>query len=72
MATHLRRRWSARFEGMSRRERRGCDYDAYLPDPLMGWNLNVTADVAADVADPGPWARTHLCASGQSRPRHVG
>jgi Fic family protein len=50
VASHLRRRWSARFEGMSRRDRRGCDYDAYLPDPLVGWDLTLTADVAADVA----------------------
>lgn len=51
MATHMRCHWSARFEGMSRRDRRGCGYDAYLPDPLVGWNPTVTADVAADIAD---------------------
>jgi Fic family protein len=51
MATHLRRRWEARFEGMSRRDRPGCSYDAYLPDRLAGWNPTVSADVAADVAD---------------------
>jgi Fic family protein len=51
MATHLRCRWTARFEGMSRRDRTGCDYDAYLPDPLAGWNLVIPGDLAADVAD---------------------
>lgn len=51
MASHLRQRWQARFEGMSRRDRRGCDFDAYLPDPLVGWDLSIPADVAADVAD---------------------
>ena len=51
MASHLRRRWEANFQGMSRRDRQGCDYDAYLPDPLADWNLTVTADVAADLAD---------------------
>jgi len=51
MASHLQQRWDARFEGMSRRDRRGCFYNAYLPDPLAGWNLSLPADVAADVAD---------------------
>jgi len=36
---------------MSRRDRRGCDYDAYLADPLAGWDLSIPADVAADIAD---------------------
>lgn len=39
------------LRGMSRRNRRGYDYVLYLPDPLMGWDLTLTADVAADVAD---------------------
>jgi Fic family protein len=36
---------------MSRRDRQGCDYDAYLPDALAGWDLLMPADVAADLAD---------------------
>ena len=28
-----------------------CDYDAYLPDRLAGWDLTIPADVAADIAD---------------------
>jgi Fic family protein len=51
MATRLRGRWTSRFEGMSRRDREGCDYDAYIPDPLCEWNLFLPADVAADIAD---------------------
>ena len=51
MASHLPRRWEANFQGMSRRDRRGCDYDAYIADPLEGWNLSLPADVAADIAD---------------------
>jgi Fic family protein len=51
MATQLRTRWTARFEGMSRRDRAGCDYDAYIPDPLLGWDLDIPGDVAADIAD---------------------
>ena len=51
MASHIRKRWDAQFEGMSRKDRRGCEFDAYLPDRLVGWNLTLPADVAADVAD---------------------
>jgi Fic family protein len=36
---------------VSRRDRQGCDYDAYVPDPLVGWNPAIPGDVAADVAD---------------------
>jgi hypothetical protein len=51
MAELLRKRWEPRFQGMTRRDRQGCDYDAYLPDPLADWNLTLPADVAADIAD---------------------
>jgi Fic family protein len=51
MGQHIRSRWVSRFEGMSRRDRRGCDYDAFVPDPLVGWRFPVEADIAADVAD---------------------
>lgn len=74
MATRLRRRWEATFEGMSRRDRSGCDYEAYLPDPLVGWNLTIPADVAADIADAEAAVRrlneagtTHLSLEGLAR-----
>ena len=51
MAELLRKRWEPRSQGMTRRDRQGCDYDAYLPDPLAGWSLTLAADVAADLAD---------------------
>ncbi len=51
MATLIRRRWTPSFEGMSRRDRLGCDYDAYLPDPLAGWDLTLPADLVADLSD---------------------
>jgi Fic family protein len=35
---------------MIRRDRQGCGYDAYLPDPLAGWNLTLPSDLAADIA----------------------
>jgi Fic family protein len=51
MAQYIRRRWEPRFEGVSRRDREGCSYDAYLPDRLDGWSLTLPSDLAADVAD---------------------
>src|SRR3990170_3811757 len=51
MASVIRCRWEPRFEGASRRDRGGCSYDAYIPDPLMGWDLSIPADLAADIAD---------------------
>jgi Fic family protein len=37
--------------GLSRRDRRSCDYSAYVPDPLLGRGIVLDGDVAADVAD---------------------
>lgn len=51
MASQLRKCWDAQFQGMSRRDRQGCWYHAYLPDPLSGWDPSIPADVAADIAD---------------------
>ena len=74
MASHLRKRWDANFQGMSRRDRRGCDYDAYLADPLADWDLSIPADVAADVADAEAAVRalndagtTHVSLEGLAR-----
>jgi hypothetical protein len=39
--------WISSFEGMSRRDRQGCDYDAYVPDPLAGWDLGLPAAATA-------------------------
>jgi Fic family protein len=36
---------------MRRRDREGCDYEAYIPDPLVGRTFRLDGDVAADVAD---------------------
>ena len=36
---------------MSRRDREGCHYDAYLPDPLAQWKLALPADLVADLSD---------------------
>lgn len=37
--------------GLPRRDRGGCDYHAYLPDPLAGRGISFTGATAADVAD---------------------
>ena len=51
MATLIRQHWDASFQGMSRIDRRGCNYDAYLPDLLAGWDPTLPADLVADIAD---------------------
>jgi Fic family protein len=51
MGTFVRRHWTASHEGVSRRDRMGCDYDAYLPDPMVGWQLALPGDLVADLAD---------------------
>ena len=51
MAKLVRQRWKPSFDGMSRRDREGCTYEAYLPDPLAGWNPSLSADLVADLAD---------------------
>ena len=67
MAKLARRRWEAQFEGMARRDRLGCEYDAYLPDPLAGWELGLPADLAADIAD----AEAAVRALNDAGTRHV-
>jgi len=67
MAELIRRRWDPRFQGLTRRDRQGCDYDAYLPDPLAGWGLILPGDVAADMAD----AETAIRELNQAGTTHV-
>ena len=45
------RRWAGVESGQTRRDRRPCDYEVYLPDPLVGRRFVLDGDVAADVAD---------------------
>lgn len=51
MAEHIQRYWKPQFQGLTRRDRRGCSYYAYLPDALSGWELTLPSDLAADIAD---------------------
>jgi len=37
--------------GLPRRDRRGCEYEAYVPDPLSGRGISLSGATAADVAD---------------------
>ena len=52
MSKLVRQRWEGDFDrGLARRDRRACDYDAYVPDHLVNRPLKLDGDVAADVAD---------------------
>lgn len=52
MASSIKATWEPRHDfGLNRAARRGCEYAAYLPDPLAGRTIVLDEDTAADVAD---------------------
>ncbi|MFP5255424.1 MAG: Fic family protein [Acidimicrobiia bacterium] len=52
MSKVLRRRWQSSLDsGLSRKDRQGCEYEAYVPDLLVGRTFRLDGSVAADVAD---------------------
>ncbi len=51
MARLETRHWAGDDRGLTRRDRRPCDYEVYIPDPLAGRRFVLDGDVAADVAD---------------------
>lgn len=52
MAKVIRKRWQSEASaGLPRKDRRSCEYEAYVPDPLMGRAIVLEGAVAADVAD---------------------
>ncbi|EQD69845.1 filamentation induced by cAMP protein Fic, partial [mine drainage metagenome] len=51
MSKVIRRRWVSGLDGQTRRDRRSCEYEAYLPDPLVGRVFTLDGDVAAEVAE---------------------
>lgn len=52
MADTVRGRWvTEAASGMPRADRRSCEYDAYVPDPLAARAVVLDGEVAADVAD---------------------
>jgi Fic family protein len=51
MSTVVRRRWISKHAGPSRKDNRGCEYEAYVPDHLVGRSFTFDGEVAADIAD---------------------
>lgn len=51
MSTVIRRRWISDRAGPSRKDNRGCEYEAYVPDPLLARAFAIDGSVAADIAD---------------------
>ena len=49
MASLQQRTWSGDSTGITRRDRRPCTYEAYLPDQLQGRIFSIDGDVAAEV-----------------------
>lgn len=53
MAHRIKASWppAPRVSGLSNRDRKGCSYEAYVPDPLVGRPIVLAGPEAADVAD---------------------
>ena len=52
MSKLVKRRWeTTHTSGLPRRDRASCDFEAYVPDFLVGRVVRLDGDVAADVAD---------------------
>lgn len=53
MAKVVKRRWKSDLGGLGlpRRMVSSCDYEAYIPDPLIGRSFMFEGDAAADIAD---------------------
>jgi Fic family protein len=52
MAEVIKLRWLPGADsGLPRRDRRGCEYEAYVPDRLAGREIALSGTTAADVAD---------------------
>jgi Fic family protein len=53
MAEVVKRRWTSEFggSGLPRRDSQSCDYEAYVPDRLIGRRISLDGEIAADVTD---------------------
>ena len=51
MARVIRRRWQPDLAAPSRRDRQPCEYEAYVPDLLVGRAITLQGEVAADLAE---------------------
>ena len=74
MAEYVRKRQEPRSEGMTRRDRQGYSYGAYLPGPLAGSNPTLPSGLTADIVDAGTAIRnlnetgtSHLSLEGLAR-----
>lgn len=48
----LKRHWEPDLSaGLPRRDRQGCAYETYVPDPLIGRSIGLDGDTAADVTE---------------------
>ncbi len=51
MSKVVRRRWTGDYSGPTKRDRRPCEYEAYVPDRLLARRFALDGPVAAVVAD---------------------
>jgi len=51
MSRVIQRQWSNDLSAPSRRDRQTCEYEAYVPDILVGRPITLRGDVAADITD---------------------
>ena len=51
MSRVIRLSWAKNANAPSRAEGRACEYEAYLPDGLVGRQVSLDGSVAAEVAD---------------------
>ncbi len=51
MAELISKVWGPEPGGPTRRDRRPCEYQTYIPDPLVGREFLLEGETAADVAD---------------------
>ena len=51
MSRVIRRRWISSHDGPSRKDNRGCEYEAYVPDLLVGRDFKIDGEVAADIVE---------------------
>ena len=52
MSTVVKRTWRSELSsGLPRRDRASCDYEAYIPDALVGRAVTLNGQVVADVVD---------------------
>jgi Fic family protein len=51
MSKVVRRHWTGDGSGPTRKDRLGCDYQAYVPDELQGRSFVLGGEVAADIAE---------------------